>query len=262
MRSALSSFLTTAVMFGSLLAIPALAVFGIPDFAKIARWVGSHEQADQFEDEFEPIADAPLYSPFIAADPSDAPDWDEIPAPPSGQSEPPVATPSIDGAGFEPIPRERIAVADVRRDEPIARNPLRGWQPDPSRVERAGFAQPIETTRVSQSAESVPAVERTPEVADRGQAFESRTDNLHSSDPVEGGDSPLTWISAVEQLNALGIRQYRLQPGSSPNVFHFSCHYTPPENPRIYHRFEAEADDPLIAVSNVLKQVVQWHQQP
>ncbi len=68
----------------------------------------------------------------------------------------------------------------------------------------------------------------------------------------------LTWRRAVQRLNEHGIRQFRLQPGQREDEFHFSCSFTPGDNPRITHRFEAEATEPLIAVQKVLDQIAEW----
>lgn len=75
---------------------------------------------------------------------------------------------------------------------------------------------------------------------------------------AEGRREPLTWRAAVARLNALGIRDYRLSPGERPHQFHFSCFFTPADIPRITHRFEAEANQPLEAVEKVLDQVDVW----
>lgn len=58
----------------------------------------------------------------------------------------------------------------------------------------------------------------------------------------------------------MGIRQFNLQEGVREDEFHFSCFYTPPDNPRIRHRFEAEAREPLLAVEKVFTQIAEWQQ--
>ena len=68
----------------------------------------------------------------------------------------------------------------------------------------------------------------------------------------------MTWRSAVTALNELGIHHYHLEPGSRQLDFLFTCSYTPPDNPRVTHRFEAEAQEPLDAVHKVIQQVRQW----
>ena len=67
-----------------------------------------------------------------------------------------------------------------------------------------------------------------------------------------------SWKAAVARLNALGIREYQLQPGEHPGEFHFSCRFVSRTNPRVMQRFEAEAAEPLDAVEQVLEQVDDW----
>lgn len=76
------------------------------------------------------------------------------------------------------------------------------------------------------------------------------------------GDTPgaLTWKTAVHQLNALEIRNFRIEPGRQPSQFIFICSYTPTDSPRVSYRFEAEADEPLKAVEKVLAQISEWQQ--
>jgi hypothetical protein len=71
----------------------------------------------------------------------------------------------------------------------------------------------------------------------------------------------LTWKKAVDRLNELGIRNFRLEPGVKPGEFTFTCSYTPSQTPHVTRKFEAEADDPLKAVGQVLTQVERWAQQ-
>ena len=61
----------------------------------------------------------------------------------------------------------------------------------------------------------------------------------------------------MRRLNDLGIHDFHLEPGQRPNEFHFSCSFTPSNNPRITHRFEAEATEPLRAVAKVIEQIEQ-----
>jgi hypothetical protein len=70
--------------------------------------------------------------------------------------------------------------------------------------------------------------------------------------------SGLTWKTAVQRLNELEIRNFRLEPGHQAQQFAFYCSFTPPETPRVSYRFEAEADEPLRAVEKVLQQIETW----
>ena len=64
----------------------------------------------------------------------------------------------------------------------------------------------------------------------------------------------------MRQLNALEIRNFRIEPGRQPSQFIFICSYTPTDSPRVSYRFEAEADEPLKAVEKVLAQIGEWQQ--
>ncbi|WP_437201366.1 hypothetical protein [Planctomicrobium sp. SH664] len=78
-----------------------------------------------------------------------------------------------------------------------------------------------------------------------------------SHEPV----SQLTWRQASLRLAELGIEKYHVEAGSTEGQFLFVCVYTPHDAPHVTHRFEAEAEDPLQAVSKVLNQVDQWLRQ-
>jgi hypothetical protein len=85
-------------------------------------------------------------------------------------------------------------------------------------------------------------------LAQRRTSSESRTSSDHAS----------AWKRAVGRLNALGIRDYQLQPGEREGEFNFSCRFAARSNPQVIHRFEAEAPDPLDAVNQVLRQLDDW----
>ena len=90
------------------------------------------------------------------------------------------------------------------------------------------------------------------------QRKSSRSEETRPSKRQEFADQPLTWQSAVEKLNEFDIRSFRLEPGHQFGHFVFICSYTPPDTPRVSHRFEADADEPLKAVEKVLEQIVEW----
>ncbi len=72
------------------------------------------------------------------------------------------------------------------------------------------------------------------------------------------GTEPLTWAAAVERLNEFDIRSFRLEPGDRSGQFLFICSYTSPDTPSVSYRFEATADQPLKAVENVIEQIIEW----
>ena len=69
----------------------------------------------------------------------------------------------------------------------------------------------------------------------------------------------LSWQQAVDRLNELGIRTFRLTPDSGQSGYRFVCLVTSIDDPRISRRFEAESADPLTAVGEVLAQVENWN---
>lgn len=255
MQSAVSNFLTTMLMFGSLIAIPALAVFGVPDIATIAEWADINHEGEEFDDEFQPLIDLAgqeessdaLVSPFREAGEVtwDAPAWDDEPATEVAQQQ------------FEPA-------AEFTMEPAPPSDALGGWRTQdrmPRPQERAPRGNPLANAAVIPNTipVSLPAEGSRIEIADAGQGLASQPDNFRTISSATDQAGRMTWLAAVERLNQFGIQQYRLQPGSRANLFHFSCFFTPPHNPRVYHRFEAEAGDPLAAVTNVLEQVESWH---
>jgi hypothetical protein len=90
-------------------------------------------------------------------------------------------------------------------------------------------------------------------------ALDSESSETRAASDVrspKGG--PLSWKRAVGRLNALGIRDFQLQPGARDGEFNFSCRFASQNNPRLIHRFEAESADPLEAVNQVLQQLDDW----
>lgn len=67
-----------------------------------------------------------------------------------------------------------------------------------------------------------------------------------------------TWEQAVGHLNALGVRNYRLEEDKVRGGYHFYCVFSPPQQPNVRHRFDATATRPLDAVTDVLNQIERW----
>lgn len=88
----------------------------------------------------------------------------------------------------------------------------------------------------------------------------SKINDPRNSKRRDSSSTPLTWQAAVDRLNEFDIHSFRLEPGHQLGQFVFICSYTPPETPRVSYRFEAGADEPLQAVEKVLEQIVDWQQ--
>lgn len=70
-----------------------------------------------------------------------------------------------------------------------------------------------------------------------------------------------TWKMAQQRLHELGIRNYHLESLTGQGRFLFSCSVRPAESPHVIRRFEAEADEPLLAVQKVLEEIDDWRRQ-
>lgn len=237
MRSSSHSPFAAVLVVIPLLAVPLLAVFGIP--------------------QLEPTAASPSATPAEDGFATDAADVgvgesirygaDDLFAP-------------IETESGEPANQPPLGAESVRRDtRPVTRlgSPL----------DRISAPRRTDTNRrdvvgapSGRPNWSPPADALQGWALDADEASAAST-NATSADPRQppASPAPLTWQEAVRRLNELGIRRYQLQPGQRETDFQFSCSFTLPDYPRITHRFEAEADEPLKAVQDVLTQVENWH---
>lgn len=212
MRSAAHSSLATLLLLVPILAIPLLAVFGVPQFVPNVE--------SPLEDGADPDIDA-----------TDAPAFASISeetASPFTQEGVTAATPSTDDWGTAALAEDRLAQRRRElRAEPTAST---ATSPPPTRPAAAPYRRPTGTA----------TQERDPATTPHGE------------------DATLTWRSAVARLNELEIRNFRLEPGQHVGEFVFICSFTPADSPWLSQRFEAQADEPLRAVENVLDQIDDW----
>jgi len=83
---------------------------------------------------------------------------------------------------------------------------------------------------------------------------------------LEPGASSMTsrlvsWREASRRLAEMGIEHYHLERGVSEHSFLFVCRFSPGDAPHVTHQFEAEAEEPLVAVNQVLQQIDVWLQE-
>ncbi|MFK7779499.1 MAG: hypothetical protein QM501_15455 [Gimesia sp.] len=287
MRSKSNDFFSTVLMLIPLVAVPMLAIFGIPEIAPLKK--SSMNENDLLNNEgasqsqFEEIsfdssshefdlggeanlngqshsnqnrADRGRYSENMASSQKDALNREEW-LPPAG---------ALEGWELEEVP-SRLDI-DQKGGELKSSNSLPKSAFDQNPIQQAGFegehsssntmaplGQEIrqlknEGNPFEPSTPTEPAPKQSAAVKEVDSQFRLRVETMLRRDPA-------TWSAAVQKLNDLGIRDYRLEPGVRPQNFLFSCSY-PPHNPRISRRFEAEAIDPLKAVIQVLQQVDEW----
>jgi len=272
MRSPLSGPIATLLMFVPLVAIPLFAVFGMPQLSTVT-------PTAQVEDlKFASGTDKPSVNgapqpqegdlgggvqmteagtspqptqPMAPSARNDADPFAEFVRPADGQSAnqtaPPEPRPQRWPADDSTNPPQKTALAanDAITDESKLARP----DQEPSAVDAAG-ASTVEHKRSKSATRLTSAFDANQQTAGRTNAGSG---HLDSSDEARG------WKAAVARLNALGIRDYQLQPGERDGEFHFSCRFVSRSNPRVMRRFEAEAREPLEAVEQVLAQVDEWN---
>lgn len=94
----------------------------------------------------------------------------------------------------------------------------------------------------------------------RSNAVSSASFESTASSMEPEADANSAWRRAIQRLNRLGIDDYRLEPGAQPHRFLFVCSHRSSRDSHIVLRFEAESNDPLDAVEQVLRQIEQSRQ--
>lgn len=227
----------TWLMFVPLLVVPLVAVFGVPQFKpESAQAESSH--ADELDIGLGTADESPFGEPVTGAN--------------KGASD--------DAPIFTPL-KESFPPGDPFQNPDAFRSPEKSssdaprWNNQPPEGTPSGdpFSNAEMTPNNSQTPVITPS--QPPTEAEFHRSGNSNDDSARSAAALREN---LTWRDAVRKLNQLGVRQYSLEPAAEPNMFRFSCDFTPDDNPRLTHRFEAESGQPLNAVRKVIQQVEAW----
>jgi hypothetical protein len=242
---------TTILMLIPMLAVPVMALFGVPHFMPV---VASPTPALQAE-------------PFVG-----------FLEPRTGQSD----------AVLHPVSL-RTESQDVDLFQPYGADAATSNQPTlseaASRISeiRNNWSDPLKFSRISDTARSRSDLSTTEASIEGGlkpglvTIFDSRPTGRESQvDPATRYERPgiarpvparlptetqsMTWRQASQILNDLGVQTYSLSPGLSPGEFRFVCLVSSTDDPRISRRFESNSPDPLVAVEQVITQVKSWTQ--
>lgn len=247
----------TVLTIVGILAVPLLAVFGLPQLLPVAH---------------QPPGEVSSCEPTLG---QPAPLEPQAPArgQPSVASTPLESVPATSATAAPPFPATLDdANSTVGRSD--------GWSlpgvptGPPLRPASAGASQTLAAGQPSGRAEGV--LDQTPQPAG-AQPLPTEPDVTSTSAPATIGSSAQTvepaalarsapqpaanWQSAFGQLQRLGVSHFRLEPGHRPGLFFFCCYVQPGGDSRISVRFESEAPDPLQAVQDVLNQVTEWYSQ-
>jgi hypothetical protein len=256
-----------------MIAVPLLAMFGIPPAGQLdaSSATDSNGYQNPLDTEFSALGQSDYCSAddlFTSTMPTDDPillnsnsdprpteaaasaqDWDD-----------PFDKPQTAGATRWIPPARSLEEWDFDLSD-RASPANRGGTPKPAaRSTAIAFAAPPNSTSNATPIETSGRFEsQNPTPNPRPQ--QTRFNQVLESDALQQSAAPanrMTWQSAVTALKELGIHHYHLEPGSRSSDFLFTCSYTPPDNPRVTHRFEAESGQPLEAVHKVIQQVRQW----
>lgn len=251
MRHSAHSPLATVLLMIPIMTIPLLAIVGVPQITPVVPTaLETQEKGPDQEPEFKPLPaqEWDALSEISTRVTHEAPsEWQDMPLDPSAQAvvqrrakQAPVdphALPAAEGAREHGSPS--TAVVDSSPRFPA----VDSLSNPPSRHAAVGSAEAVSNL----------AYIREVPLDHRSALAIAQNRTQPSAD-----SAPLSWQSAVRKLNELEIRNFRLEPGQTPERFVFICSYTPPDNPRVSYRFEAEADEPLRAVEKVLAQIDTW----
>jgi hypothetical protein len=286
MRSPLGGSIATCLIFVPLVAVPLLAVLGMPQLSVNASNAPVDDLKFVKDSSARTVGNADLFDPVQVTDPhsdvaasnretrdgargndpfaefvrdSDSSRQDATSAGSRGSAaKRPQRWPN-EGNG---LPQRALLSADRTdgdrataspSDRPPAGRSQEGNRTDQPTSEPAkspGARRALPEAEAVVTSESNSAATTPPAEAPAGPRTnsESRSASNHAT----------AWKRAVGRLNALGIHDYQLQPGERSGEFNFSCRFAARGNPRVIHRFEAEAADPLDAINQVLRQLDDW----
>lgn len=241
-------FATTFLMLIPMLGVPAMAIFGIPQFAPLISSMTSH--ADETElsgfqegrlgnsatgslrtmdvpavepvDLFRPYADEPSSANGDRA--PDAVKWND----------------PIRSAAARPDNRSARATDVDHREASV-------------RASRRVHQQVYDIFTDDFRSQPAAAAPTTAPAAGRNMMA-----SVSDSSVTGLKSEPLNWRTAVDRLKACGSTSYRLTAGARDGEYRFVCLVASPDDERITRRFEAESSDPLDAVEVVLSQIEQW----
>ncbi len=284
MRSPLSGSIATCLIFVPLVAVPLLAVLGMPQLSSNAPGAVADDVKLAADDPTVASGNSDLVAPVRVADSKTEPDavkreprsvakvdpFAEF----SRDSDDSRSATSVNGKSSQKrseslevkatgCRKERLLSVDRPRDDHAASGPFyrptTGGSLDEQTAARSEGETPAKTTGGRRALpEAAVVVALGSESATGTQTADASAEPRSSAAPPSASLNGSAWKRAVSRLNALGIRDYQLQPGEREGEFNFSCRFAARGNPRVIHRFEAEAADPLEAVNQVLRQLDDW----
>jgi hypothetical protein len=282
MRSPLSGSLATCLIFVPLVAVPLLAILGMPQLSTNAPASVGEDLKFAADETALAAGNADLLAPVRVSDSKTDPSVPRGEVRTASAESDPFAEfgrDSDSGRGNKAsavrrlpqrrqrwpnegngLPQKALLSTDRLNDDRAANAPADGSSSERSLEDHSEQGNPASpktpgARRDLPEAQAVVALD-TESVA-TASSPDSGARNGVAAD-LSSSSRSLTWKRAVGRLNSLGIRDYQLQAGEREGEFNFSCRLNSRTNPRVIHRFEAEAADPLDAVNQVLRQIDEW----
>lgn len=210
-----ASMFSGALMTASLLAVPCVAVFGLPSVGKAVTDADAKDGIALGDD---------LGSPAAASAPA--------------ATEAPAFAPMVDAA-------TAAATAPPSSDDPAATGTL---HLDPTSDRRGAAANMAVGLEEPPRAQPAVKTAEMPEEPTSGNVFASVEDTQPAA------PQPTSWEDAVAKLSAFGVRDFHLTNGEAPGQFYFTCSIKEAGR-NLTRRFEAEGASPVAAAEDVLVQV-------
>lgn len=278
MRSPLAGLIATVLIFVPLVAVPVLAICGMPPIGGLSTGAPADDLklAVDKDSQGPTSKDSDLLGSVRVADSSAAgneargghprPSIEADPfaeferSPIDGSQDVPAKAPRSRFSGKKHLPRRTTDEGNGLTQTPLLA--FADASPDES---RSADGTPAERTKLK--SETKPTERRQPRdggdretvsIPEGGRGGHGGAAQDGGSEVGAASKESRGWRDAVARLNSLGIRDFQLQPGERRGEFHFSCRFASVNNPRVVHRFEAEAAEPLDAVAKVLRQIDDW----
>jgi hypothetical protein len=269
-------------MIAPLAAIPVFAIVGVPQFAPVSASPSDDEEiADLGTSTTAPMSTpvATTQTPRASADdlftrvPESRPAGGTLPGPDAKTGNSPATTGRQQPGGRWLPPPDSLDQWEIRPGptgtEPPGgtKNPAKGRSAELNA--RDQMRQPAQQADAELDVDDFNPDLLKPERSKRGTQTREAPAKQPAGDrsgigagqfapDLQGMSEQSGWQEAARRLKQLGIRKYRLTSQIDQQNFVFACTFTSPNNPQVVRRFEADADNPLEAVQNVLAQIDEW----
>ncbi len=246
MSSRAGSTFVTFLMSIPVAAAGMVAFFGVPPLSSViaaTRGLNDKLQSLSSEDNADSRSSSTQFEEW---DGESAPSWDqggteETPSPSSRRKDR-----EVDDLGFSKFPEGDAQDQSSDEGSTPTKNGSRKRRPDTAKRDAFAWRDDASLLGKAPSAEGVPST--------NSENSNSRSRNVSDSQAAP----PLSMKESLKKLNSLGVKHYHLERGADQDTWLFVCLFSPGDDSRVTHRFEAESADPEGAVTETLKQIDSW----